>query len=162
MNARPTLCLLWWANWKACRSRRRRSSNLKVACRRWATALAPGPRCASLSSRHIAWALTTTVFFRNVGQHRSTGEEYQEKHGVVLAPPKTSTKFAFDCSWYETKTNTNWFLKVKRQNFHSIPVKYYEKLRLPVILMTSTRVKKGYNGSFLKAGAYQNRCAMYK
>ena len=57
---------------------------------------------------------------------------------------------------------TNWCLKVKRQNVHSILTKYYEKLGLPVILMTSTRVKKGNNGSFLKAGAYQNRCAMYK
>ena len=61
MNARLTLCLFWWANWKACRSRRRRSSNLKVVCRRWAAALAPGPRCASLSIRQIAWALTTAT-----------------------------------------------------------------------------------------------------
>ena len=60
-NARPTLSLLWWASWKACRSRRRRSSNLKVACRRWAAALAPGPRWASLSIRQIAWALTTAI-----------------------------------------------------------------------------------------------------
>ena len=90
-------------------------------------------------------------------------EEFLEtKLRFICRTLETSTKFAFDCSWYETKTNTNWCLKVKRQNFHSILTKYYEKLRLPVILMTSTRVKKGCNGSFLKAGAYQNRCAMYK
>ena len=46
---------------KACRSRRRRSSNLKMACLHWAAALAPGPRWASLSIRQIAWALTTAT-----------------------------------------------------------------------------------------------------
>ena len=60
-KARPTLSLLWWASSKAWRSRRRRSSNLNVVCRRWAAARAPGPRWASLSKRHIAWALTTVT-----------------------------------------------------------------------------------------------------
>ena len=60
-NAWPTLLspLFWWASMKACASLLLLSTSLRVAVLLSAAALAPGPSCASRSSRHMAWLLTT-------------------------------------------------------------------------------------------------------
>ena len=59
MIALPTRLrpLPWLARAKACLSLLLLSTNSMEACLRWAAALAPGPRWASLSSRQRAWAL---------------------------------------------------------------------------------------------------------
>ena len=63
INARPTLQspLPWLAMAKACLSLLRLSSSAIVCCRRCAAALAPGPSCASLSSRQSPWLRTTAT-----------------------------------------------------------------------------------------------------
>ena len=63
MNALPTLQspLPRLAMAKACLSLLLLSSSAIVCCRRCAAALAPGPSCASLSSRQSPWLRTTAT-----------------------------------------------------------------------------------------------------
>ena len=59
---------------------------LRVAWRRWAAALAPGPSWEILSSKHIAWLLTTTVVVARLVSPMSFPRKASESPSQPAAP----------------------------------------------------------------------------